>query len=66
MDFNEFLEFVEKCLRKQIYLYRFRWHVRYSRQQFERYKVLFHEFDEDGGDLRPQKRAWRMAEVVVR
>lgn len=32
MDFNEFLEFIEK----------------YSRQQFERYKVLFHEFDEDG------------------
>ena len=33
--------------------FEFRWHVRYSRQQFERYKVLFHEFDEDGGDLRP-------------
>eukprot|EP00913_Durusdinium_trenchii_P019739 g18555.t1 len=32
MDFNEFLEFVEK----------------YSRQQFGRYETLFHEFDEDG------------------
>ena len=54
MDFNEFLEFIEK----------------YSRQQFERYKLLFHEFDEDGsgeieiGELR--KLLSNIGFVVVR